>query len=300
MNEFQVLLYYKYVPLESPQDMMVFQRKLCEKFSLKGRIIIAEEGINGTVEGAKENTEKYIEEMKKDPRFNDMHWKKSTGTGAAFPRLAIKVRKEIVSGHLENEDVKPWEETGKRLSPDELYRWLSEGKELTLVDMRNNYEYKVGRFEGSIDSGMDNFRDIKQFVPKLEPLKEKTIVTVCTGGVRCEKASGYLVKKGFKDVYQLDGGIVSFMEKYPGKFFKGKLYVFDNRIAMDFDDPENHEVVGTCMKCDSSSELYVNCMNLGCHDHFICCENCREENGEVYCDNECRESNKITVKTKVV
>lgn len=288
---FEVLLYYKYIPVADAQALLKSQRELCEKLSLKGRIIIASEGINGTVEGLKENTEKYIEEMSRDSRFLDMHWKKSVGTGNAFPRLSIKVRKEIVSGHLENEDVKPWETTGKRLTPDELYAWLNEGKEISIVDMRNNYEYKVGRFEGSIDPGMENFRDIKKVLPKIENLKEKTVLTVCTGGVRCEKASGYLVKKGFKDVYQLDGGIVSFMEKYPGKFFKGKLYVFDNRIAMDFDDPHNHEVIGVCRKCHRPSELYVNCMNLSCHDHFICCEKCREENGEVYCGEQCKKLN---------
>ncbi|MFM2357714.1 MAG: protein YbfQ [Candidatus Parcubacteria bacterium] len=292
MKEFEILLYYKYIPVADPQALLASQRKLCEDFGLKGRIILAEEGINGTVEGTKENTQKYIDEMSKDSRFGDMHWKRSVGTGSAFPRLSIKVRTEIVSGHLEDEDVKPWETTGKRLSPDELYAWLNKGEEFTIVDMRNDYEYRVGRFEGSIDPGMENFRDIQKILPKIEPLKEKKVLTVCTGGVRCEKASGYLVKKGFKDVYQLDGGIVSFMEKYPNTFFKGKLYVFDNRIAMDFDDPEKHVIVGSCMKCNTPNESYVNCMNLKCHKHFICCENCREEDGEVYCSNDCKEKNK--------
>lgn len=296
MNNFEVLLYYKYIPIEDTQALLKSQREFCEKLGLKGRIIIAEEGLNGTVEGLKENTQKYIEEMSKDPRFQYMHWKKSIGTGSSFPRLSIKVRKEIVSGHLEDEDVKPWDTTGKRLKPEDLYKWLKDGKEITIVDMRNDYEYRVGRFEGSIDPGMENFRDIKKVLPKIENLKEKTVLTVCTGGVRCEKASGYLVKKGFKDVYQLDGGIVSFMEKYPGEFFKGKLYVFDNRIVMDFDDPSNHEVIGLCEKCHRPSELYVNCMNLMCHKHFICCEKCHEQNGEVFCGEKCKETNRQAVK----
>ncbi len=293
--EYQILLYYKYVPVSDTEAFLASQKKLCENLSLKGRIILAEEGINGTVEGLKENTEKYIEEMKKDSRFGNMHWKKSIGTGKAFPKLSIKVRKEIVSGHLENEDVKPWETTGVHLKPEELYKWLSEGEELTIVDMRNEYEYKIGRFEGSIDPGMENFRDLKKVLPKIENLKNKKVITVCTGGVRCEKASGYLVKKGFKDVYQLDGGIVSFMEKYPGKFFKGKLYVFDNRVAMDFDDPKNHEIVSSCDMCSSLSERYVNCALKSCNKHFICCENCSEENNQSFCEEKCKESAKKLV-----
>src|SRR5690606_14861554 len=157
------------------------------------------------------------------------------GTGEAFPKLSVKLRKEIVSGHLEDEDVKPWEMTGKYVSADLLHQWIEEGEDFTIVDMRNNYEYKVGHFENSINPEMDNFRDLKKVLKKIEPFKNKKVVTVCTGGVRCEKASGYLIKKGFEDVYQLENGIVTYMEKYPNKAFKGKLYVFDKRVVMDFD-----------------------------------------------------------------
>jgi UPF0176 protein len=119
-------------------------------------------------------------------------------------------------------------------------------------------------------------------------LKDKTVLTVCTGGVRCEKASGYLKREGFKDVYQLDGGIVSYMEKYPGEHFEGSLYVFDNRITMHFNDKEKHNVIGICERCGEKSERYVNCANLACHKHFICCEACASENGSSVCSNECQ------------
>lgn len=284
----QILLYYKYIPIENPEALVKSQRELCERLSLKGRIIIAEEGINGTVEGTKEATEEYIRVITEDLRFADMDFKKSDGSGESFPKLSVKLRKEIVSLHLGDEDVKPWETTGKRISPDELQKWIQEGKEFVIVDMRNNYEYKIGHFEGSINPEMDNFRDLPSVLSKLEKYKDMPVLPVCTGGVRCEKASGYLIKKGFKEVYQLENGIVSYMEKYPGQAFKGKLYVFDKRIAVDFDTPDNHTVVGKCDICEASTERYVNCKNKECNAHFLVCENCETEKG-VFCSDKCKE-----------
>ncbi len=161
--------------------------------------------------------------------------------------------------------------------------------------MRNDYELRVGKFEGTVFPDLNNFRDLKQNIAKLEDLKGKTVLSVCTGGVRCEKASGLLVREGFKDVYQLDGGIVSYMEKYPGRDFKGSLYVFDKRVTVNFEDPGDHEIISNCSKCDKKSEHYVNCANLMCHIHFICCEDCLLESvsvhppyGVAYCNNWCK------------
>lgn len=267
---------------------MASQRKLCEDLNLKGRIIVAKEGINGTVEGLKENTDKYMEVMKADPRFADIHWKVSDGTGNAFPALSIKVRKEIVSAHLDEDDLNPNEITGRHLDPEELHELLKSGEELYVVDMRNDYEHKVGHFKNSILPPLTNFRDLPKVVEELAHLKDKKVVTVCTGGVRCEKASGYLIKKGFKDVSQLNGGIVSYMEKFPNQYFKGKLYVFDGRIVMGFDtDKPEYEMVGVCDKCGSKSENYINCSKPECHRHFICCVNCIEKEG-VYCGEQCK------------
>lgn len=257
---------------------MKAQRKLCEDLGLKGRIIIAPEGINGTVEGLTKNTEKYIEKMSKDKRFTDINWKKSKGTGNAFPKLSVKVRSEIVSLHLGDMDFDPNKVTGKYLTAEELHEWFESGKEFYIVDMRNDYEYLSGRFEESILPGLENFRDLKKELPRLEHLKNKTVLTVCTGGVRCEKASGFLMMSGFKDVYQLQNGIVTYMEKYPNEHFKGKLYVFDGRVTMGFGlSDSKHEIVGQCEKCLKPSENYINCATVGCHRHFIMCEKCLEK-----------------------
>lgn len=284
--EHVTLLYYKYITIDNPKQLMDDQRNLCESLDLKGRIIVAHEGINGTVEGTKENTEAYIKEMSKDSRFNDIHWKKSISPGDSFPRLSVKVRPEIVSLHLKDEDFSPREVTGNRLSPDELKQWYDHNEDFVIVDMRNDYELEVGKFDKTIFPGMKNFRDLPRQLKEIEDVKNKKVLTVCTGGVRCEKASGYLKQKGFDNVYQLDGGIVSFMEKYPNSNFRGSLYVFDKRKTMHFDDPDKHEVIGRCMRCDTPCETYENCAHTECNRHFVCCADCAH--GKPFCSYTCK------------
>jgi UPF0176 protein len=218
--------------------------------------------------------------------------KRSVGTGNAFPRLSVKVRPEIVSLHLGVCDVDPNQTTGIHLAPEELHEWIKSGKEFYIVDMRNAYEHAIGHFKDSICPPMDNFRDLPKFVKSLKHLKDKTVLTVCTGGVRCEKASGYLITQGFTDVYQLDGGIVSYMEKYPNEDFHGKLYVFDARVAMGFytDDPK-HVIVGKCESCGAQSENIVDCRSGACNGQFIICEDCEKtqinKKGITYCPKGC-------------
>lgn len=287
---YQVLLYYKYVTLDNPEAMKILQQKLCTDLGLKGRIIVSLEGINGTVEGTTENTEKYIQEMEKVKEFKGIQYKKSIGTGDAFPKLKVKVRPEIVTAHLP--ELNPNITTGKYLTAQELHTWYEEKREFYIVDMRNDYEYASGYFENFIPSGLHNFFDIKDVIPKIEHLKNKTIVTVCTGGVRCEKASGFLVNNGFKDVYQLKDGIQTYMELFPNKYFKGKLYVFDNRLTVGFntDSPE-HIIVGNCRDCGVKCDTYVNCEYDICHLHYICCDNCLDqETGLAFCKSECKKN----------
>lgn len=286
---FTIILYYKYIPLEDPVALMKTERALCVKLGLKGRILIANEGINGTLEGKTEDIEEYCKNFLSDTRFSDVVIKKSPGTGSAFPKLQVKVRDEIVSSHLKDNDVKPYNLTGKYISAEELNRWFLEKKEFYIVDMRNNYEQLGGHFDGSILPDIDNFRDLPTMLPKLAHLQNKTIVTVCTGGVRCEKASGFLLQSGFADVYQLKDGIVSYMEKYPNEHFKGKLYVFDNRMLMGFNtESSEHIVIGKCALCGKQSENYINCIDDICHRHFICCKDCVNENNQAYCPGQCR------------
>jgi len=287
-QDYTILLFYKYAQIDNPEEVRDWQMELCQKLGLKGRLIVAHEGINVTLEGTTENVQKYIEELEKDSRFLNIHFKKSKGTGDAFPKLSVKVRKEIVSLHLEN-DIDPNQITGKHLMPEELKQWYESGKEFYVIDMRNDYEFKVGCFKDSVLMPIQNFRDIPSALSYIEHLKDKTVLPVCTGGVRCEKASGLLVREGFKDVYQLYGGIVNYMEKFPAQEFKGTLYVFDKRITMDFDPEDRHEVIGRCDKCGSDTEMFANCRNKQCNKHILCCSECRMDDGTVFCSQQCEE-----------
>jgi UPF0176 protein len=312
----KVILYYKYINIKDPQAAVKQQKALCASLDLKGRILIASEGINGTLEGTEENILKYCEEFNSNPLFNtpdekrtekisldygqygnekkltaifaaNVKIKVSDSPGKAFRKLIVKERSEIVTSHLPKE-IEPNSITGKYLTAEELHDWYENKREFYIVDMRNDYETNVGYFENSIASQIGNFRYLPEVLEKIEHLKDKTIVTVCTGGVRCEKASGFLMYNGFKDVYQLKDGIVTYMEKFPNEHFKGKLYVFDKRFLVGFNtsDPK-HEVVGKCYKCKTTCENFVNCSYDECHYHFICCDNCKQ-NGKAFCSMKCK------------
>ena len=280
---FVVLLYYKYIDIKNPQEVRDNQIKLCQSLDLKGRIIIAKEGINGTVEGTTRNTEKYMKAMKK---YN-ISFKKSFGNGSSFPKLSVKVRPEIVASKVE---VNPNKNSGKYINADKLNEWFEKSRKFFIVDMRNDYEQFSGFFENSVFSGMHNFSQLASVLPRLKHLKNKTVVTVCTGGVRCEKASGFLKLNGFSDVYQLKDGIQSYMEKYPDQKFKGRLYVFDNRLTIGFDNRLDREIVGRCMHCGKEAEDYVNCSYDFCHYHYICCKTCRDRATKLaFCKPDCKE-----------
>lgn len=278
--------------IEDPKAVMKWQKDLQTRLGLKGRTIIATEGINATMEGTRENIQAYLDDFLAEPRFVNTHIKRSEGTGSAFPKTSVKVRNEIVTLGLEAAcDIDPNVLTGKRLSPEQLHQWIKDKKQFYIIDMRNAYEHLAGRFEGSLLPPMENFRDLPKFIESISHLKDKIVLTVCTGGVRCEKASGYLISQGFSDVYQLDGGIVSYMEKYPNENFVGKLYVFDNRILMGFytDDPK-HTTVGTCSICNKPSERFTNCVDPECHRQVIACEQCEIDEGKNFlCKEGCKE-----------
>jgi UPF0176 protein len=277
----QILLYYKYVPVADPEKMTREHKKLCTRLGLKGRIIIAKEGINGTVEGTPEATEEYMQEVRKIPEFSDIKFKKSPGTtdGTAFPKLSIKCRDEVVT--LGRPGLFPVAEKtgGNYLSADELHKWYENKDDFVVLDMRNDYELKVGKFKDTLELPIGNFREIPQYAAQLEKLKNKKVVAVCTGGIRCEKGTAYLKQElGFENIYQLHDGIVTYMEKYPEGHFKGSLYVFDSRITMRTPGmPE--EVIGVCELCKTKTETMLNCSVKGCHKHFVACEKCIETAG---------------------
>ncbi len=282
---YQVLLFYKYVTIEQPQDYVVQFRALCEKHALLGRALIAEEGINATLEGTLEATEAFVQEWKEDSRFSDVQIKRSPGTGAAFRKLSVKFRNEIVGTKFPQE-VDPRVKTAPHITPDELHSLYEKKDDFVVVDMRNSYEYASGHFANSIDPGMNASRELPEKVEKLRIHKDKKIITVCTGGIRCEKMSAYLLHEGFENVYQLDGGMHTYMEKYPEGYFKGTLFTFDDRMTMDFGG--KREIVGKCKLCNSTTESYQNCSNAECNMLFLICDDCTGDAGPVFCDEACK------------
>jgi UPF0176 protein len=282
----EIIIFYKYTEVTRLEEFAQWTKKfassnlaLPNSAGLKGRVIIATEGINGTLEGTTEEIAAYEEALRtcEYGDFGDVWFKHSPGTTdqSAFPKLWVRVRSEIVALKLpEGEDVDPRTTTGTHIEPETLKQWIDSGDDISIIDMRNGYEYDLGHFKNSIDPRMDSFYELPNIAEKLDHLKNKKVITVCTYGVRCEKASGFLKLRGFNDVYQLHGGIGSYMKKYPGQDFEGSLYVFDNRLAEQF--THDYVVVGRCFHCDSPSELYRNCSNNSCHRHMLVCEPCHE------------------------
>ncbi|EUJ46402.1 rhodanese-related sulfurtransferase [Listeria riparia] len=287
MNSYQVLLYYKYTTIDNPEQFATEHLAMCKEIGLKGRILVAEEGINGTVSGTVEETEKYIKAMHADPRFADMVFKIDAADKHAFQKMHVRPRTEIVSLSLEN-DVNPLEVTGNYMEPEEFREALKD-ENTVILDARNDYEFDLGHFRGAIRPDITAFRDLPDWVEENRDMfEDKKIVTYCTGGIRCEKFSGWLKTAGFDDVSQLHGGIATYGkdETVKGDLWDGMMYVFDERIAVPINRVD-HTIVGKDYFDGTPCERYINCANPYCNKQILA----SEENEEKYlrsCSHECR------------
>jgi len=284
---YRVLLYYKYVPIENPEELAQEHLAFCKELELKGRILIAPEGINGTVSGTVEQTEKYMDEMKKDPRFADMVYKIDEADGHAFKKMHVRPKKELVTLRLED-DINPLELTGEYLEPKEFFERMQQ-EDTIVLDARNDYEYDLGHFRGAIRPDIKNFRELPEWVREnKEILEGKKILTYCTGGIRCEKFSGWLKKEGFEDVAQLHGGIVTYGKdpEVQGELWDGQCYVFDERIGVPVNQKE-HVVVGRDYFTGEPCERYVNCANPECNKKILLSEESEHKHLRS-CSHECR------------
>ncbi len=286
--DYRILLFYKYINFSEPQKFRDDHQRFCESNDIKGRVWISTEGINATVSGTVENIEKYKKELTSYPEFCDIWFKEDIYGEHAFKKIHVRVKTEIVNASFGNVDLV---NTAKRISPEELNKFYEEEKDFIIVDARNNYESAIGKFKNAITPPMETFRDWQKVAEDLEPYKEKTIITYCTGGIRCEKASALLVQKGFKDVYQVNGGIWNYITKYPNKFWEGSVLVFDERRIVTPNSDETIKHIGSCYYCGKPSSYYINCHNQVCNIKMITCDQCKVEN-EYCCSDECRSSNK--------
>lgn len=282
-ERFKVLLYYKYVSIENPELTCYEHLMVCRSLGLLGRIYISHEGINGTCAGTEEQIRKYLKYMKKHPIFAETEFKIDDSDFVPFRKLFVRTRPELAASDL-FDSVDPKAEGGRHLSPREFHEMIEKDPDVVVFDARNNYESRIGTFEGAITPDIDRFRDLQDVVEDYADLKDKKLLMFCTGGIRCEKASALFKQHGFKDVYQLDGGIVTYGKKIPREEskYKGKCFVFDDRISVPITD----DVLSGCDHCGLACDRYLNCTNPDCNKLFLCCDTCSIEHNHA-CSSEC-------------
>jgi UPF0176 protein len=284
----KVILYYCFTPLKDPDAVRLWQRNLCESLGLKGRILISPHGINGTVGGDMSAVKRYVRLTKEYPGFKHIDFKWSDGHGDDFPRLRVRVRDEIVSFGAPGELVVDRHGVvggGVRLTPSQVNQLVAErGDGVVFFDGRNAFEAKIGKFKNAV---IPDVRTTRDFVGELDSgkydhLKDRPIVTYCTGGVRCEVLSSVMRTRGFSEVYQVDGGIVRYGEQFAnGGLWEGSLYIFDARMNHEF--PGETKVIGTCERCAAPTSRFYNCANLACRKLILLCDECTKDNVSTSC-----------------
>lgn len=267
---YHVLLYYCFAEVKDPAELQRQQLEKCLELDLRGRIIVAPEGLNGTVSGSPEACQAYMDWVHADPRFAGTDFKIEAVDTQAFARINVRIKQEIVHAGLPH--IKPYERTGQHLTPAE-WKEMMKDPDVVLLDVRSDYEHNLGHFKGSRALNIGNFRELPEHLAEIEDLKGKKVLTYCTGGIKCEKASAFLLEQGFENVYQLLGGIIRYGLEEGGEDFEGKCYVFDNRIAVDVNQV-NPSVVAQCYVCGSATERMVNCANAACNRHVTICPDC--------------------------
>lgn len=286
----KILLYYKFAPVSDPEAVRLWQKTLCEKLNLKGRILISSHGLNGTVGGDLDDLKSYVRETKSFKPFKETAFKWSDGGRDDFPKLSVKVRDEIVAFDAADElrvDESGVVGGGKHLKPAQVHELVEKyGDDVVFFDGRNKHEAAIGKFKNAVVPDVETSRDFIQELEsgKYEDLKDKKIVTYCTGGIRCEILSSLMKNRGFDDVYQIDGGIVKYGEAYGDDgLWEGNLYVFDDRMNVKFSDDARD--IGVCVACGANTSNYENCQNMTCNKLVLLCDDCRQK--PLACSDEC-------------
>lgn len=291
----KIILYYGFAPVNDPVALKLWQKTLCGSLGLRGRILISRHGINGTLGGEQDDIKKYIKATKQFPGFKKIDFKWSEGTGHDFPRLSVKVKPELVAFGNPEEikvDLNGVIGGGKHLKPFEVDKLVAErGDEVIFFDGRNSYEAKIGRFKNAIVPDIETTHDFIAEIEsgKYDQIKDKPIVTYCTGGVRCEILSVVMKNRGFKEVYQIEGGIVRYGEKFRDESnWEGSLYTFDGRMIVDFSDKA--KVIGECEICGGATKQFYNCKTATCHELILLCKPCSKLEANKRCTHSNRNS----------
>lgn len=284
------ILFYKYSHIGDTKGFRDSQFELCKKLNLLGTLLIADEGINGCLSGTDKEVEEYKSAIKKISNFYGIEFKESDAKNHTFRRLSVRVRKEIVTSNFDVDIGN----AADYISPKDLKKVIDNGEDIVLIDARNSYESKIGKFKNAVAPKIRTFRQFKSQIECLKKYKNKRVVTYCTGGIRCEKASALLRESGFSDVLQLHGGILNYGKECGNAHWEGKCFVFDSRGAVDIDPNNQAELISQCAKCNLPSADYHNCSLAKCDKRFIACQNCfeiLEGCCTKMCRNELRKSN---------
>lgn len=288
---YSVLAFYIFVPIADPHAEVELHKLFFSSRDASCRIYISEEGINGQLCLANAHAQEYMDWMHSRTLFQDIYFKVHSYHEHVFPRVTVKYRKQLVALDKQVDMNK----TGQHISPAEWKRRMEEekGKHL-LLDVRNHYEWLVGRFEGAVSPNCETFREFDEYTNKLvqevDP-KNTPVMMCCTGGIRCELYSALLKEKGFDEVYQLDGGIINYGLQEGSKHWLGKLFVFDDRLTVPISD-EECPVVGSCKFCETPIESYYNCSSMDCNILFLSCHECLEKHIGC-CSDECTKSTRL-------
>lgn len=294
----KILLYYKFAPLSDPEAIKLWQKTLCTSLNLRGRILVSRHGLNGTIGGDVEDLKAYIKATKQYPAFKDTIFKWSDGSREDFPRLSVKHRRELVGFKNSDDefdvDVDGVIGGGQHIKPQQLHELVEKhGDDVVFFDGRNAHEARIGKFKNAVVPNTSTSRD---FIAELESdkydhLKDKKVVTYCTGGIRCEVISAMMKKRGFKDVYQIDGGIVKYGETYGDDgLWEGSLRVFDNRMTMNFSD--HAKTIGECTHCKGKTSNFENCARNECNQLVLICETCKTNPDLLFHTAECQKKYK--------
>ena len=287
---FYVLAYYRFHSIDDPHAFIATHKAFMKDRNMTCRIYISEQGINGQTSGIREDAEAYMRWMHTHPIFENMPFKIHAHHENVFPRQIVKYRKQLVA--LDEEvDL---ENSGDHLSPEEWKEMLENGDDRILIDVRNQYEWEVGRFEGAECPPCETFREFKDYALSLkdrEDAKEKPVLMYCTGGIRCELYSALLKREGFQKVYQLSGGIINYGLKQGTAHWLGKLFVFDDRLTIPIAEGSS-PVIGQCHHCKTPSDSYCNCANMECNNLYLCCLECSEKYTGC-CSAECKAAPRV-------
>lgn len=274
-HTYPVILFYKYGAIAEPAEFAAEQRALCSALGLKGRILIATEGLNGTLAGLREVVDQYVARLRADERFADIEIKESSGDAHTFPKLSVKVRPEIVA--LGAGPLPP--DHNNHLSPAEWKRTIEEDPQAVLLDVRNRYESAAGKFANAVACDIEHFRELPDYVERLAHLKNHKVLMYCTGGIRCEKASALFRREGFANVYQLHGGIANYQQQFGNEHWLGECFVFDQRMTVRVN--EDLVPIGRCAHTDRPTNRFVNCLHDPCHVLFLLAEETERENANM-------------------